>query len=72
MTEYGLTEYGLTEYGMTEYGMTEYDVVVNDDGQYSVWAVGTEPPAGWHRTGFTGTRAECLAHVDDVWTEVDA
>jgi MbtH protein len=47
-----------------------FQVVVNDEEQYSIWPVEQEPPAGWHPAGFTGGRDECLAHVDEVWTDM--
>ncbi|MYW06182.1 MbtH family protein [Streptomyces sp. SID3343] len=47
-----------------------YQVVANDEDQYSVWPADTDPPAGWHPQGFTGTRAACLAHIDEVWTDM--
>ncbi|MDH2389206.1 MULTISPECIES: MbtH family protein [Streptomyces] len=45
-------------------------VVLNGEEQYSIWAEGRELPAGWREAGFSGTRQECLAHVDDVWTDM--
>lgn len=45
-------------------------VVINDEEQYSIWPVGRELPDGWHGTGFSGTEAECLAHIDEVWTDM--
>ncbi len=45
-------------------------VVVNHEEQYSIWAVGRDLPAGWSDTGFTGSREECLAHIDTVWTDM--
>jgi MbtH protein len=45
-------------------------VVRNDEEQYSIWESGRELPAGWHDTGFTGTREACLSHVDEVWTDM--
>jgi len=47
-----------------------YDVVHNDEEQYSIWPAGRELPAGWHRSGFGGTKDECLAHIDQVWTDI--
>jgi MbtH protein len=47
-----------------------YGVVRNDEEQYSIWDAGSEPPAGWAPTGFTGTKAECLAHIEQVWTDM--
>ncbi|MFK3982287.1 MbtH family protein [Micromonospora sp. NPDC050397] len=46
-----------------------YHVVVNDEDQYSIWPVGSEPPPGWHPVGVEGDRATCLAHIDEVWTD---
>ncbi|HEY7594755.1 MAG TPA: MbtH family NRPS accessory protein [Actinophytocola sp.] len=50
--------------------METFQVVVNDEEQYSVWAADQDPPAGWRPTGFTGGRDECLAHIDQVWTDM--
>lgn len=47
-----------------------FSVVRNDEEQYSVWPHGRDLPAGWHAAGFTGTKAECLSHVDTVWTDM--
>ncbi|MFY1594545.1 MbtH family protein [Micromonospora sp. WMMD737] len=47
-----------------------YAVVVNDEEQFSIWWDDREVPAGWRREGTTGTRAECLAHIDEVWTDM--
>jgi MbtH protein len=48
----------------------QYDVVINDEEQYSIWFVGRELPLGWSRAGFSGTRKECLDHIDRVWTDI--
>jgi MbtH protein len=45
-------------------------VVVNDEEQYSVWPVERDLPAGWRQEGFTGTEDECLAYIDEVWTDM--
>lgn len=45
-------------------------VVINDEEQYSIWPVEREPPAGWHPDGFTGTEEECLAYIDETWTDM--
>jgi MbtH protein len=45
-------------------------VVVNDEEQYSIWPVGRDLPAGWRADGFTGTEDECLAHIDETWTDM--
>jgi MbtH protein len=47
-------------------------VVLNDEEQYSVWPEGKDIPAGWHaeEEAVTGTRQECLDHIDTVWTDL--
>ncbi|WP_164414859.1 MbtH family protein [Streptomyces salinarius] len=45
-------------------------VVLNDERQYSVWWAGRPLPAGWHAEGTEGSREECLAHIDRVWTDM--
>jgi MbtH protein len=47
-----------------------YRVVVNHEEQYSIWFAERELPAGWSATGFEGRRQECLAHIDEVWTDM--
>lgn len=47
-----------------------YQVLVNDEGQYSLWPADHEVPAGWRPDGKTGTKDECAAHVDQVWTDM--
>ncbi len=47
-----------------------YAVVVNDEEQYSIWPADRELPGGWHHEGLTGTRDQCLAHIDQVWTDM--
>ncbi len=49
---------------------TVYKVVVNGEGQYSIWPADRPNPAGWQDTGKTGTKAECLADVEQVWADM--
>lgn len=49
---------------------TLYQVVLNHEEQYSIWPVGRAIPAGWREAGKSGTKAECLAHIDEVWTDM--
>lgn len=48
----------------------EYRVVVNDEEQYSIWPSGKQIPPGWRDAGKRGTEAECLAHIEEVWTDM--
>ncbi|WP_393060972.1 MbtH family protein [Streptomyces sp. LN549] len=47
-----------------------FDVVVNAEEQHSIWPVGRDLPDGWTGTGFQGRKADCLAHIDAVWTDI--
>jgi len=47
-----------------------YKVVVNDEGQYSIWLTDRPLPPGWRDGGKTGTKAECVAYIDTVWTDM--
>lgn len=55
---------------MSDDDRTTYTVVLNDEGQYSIWPVGRDLPAGWRSDGTSGTKAECLAHIERVWTDM--
>jgi MbtH protein len=48
----------------------QYKVVVNHEEQYSIWFVERELPLGWKATGFQGNKAECLTHIEEVWTDM--
>jgi len=47
-----------------------YDVVMNHEEQYSIWLKGKEIPAGWVAVGKSGMKPECLAYIDEVWTDM--
>lgn len=49
---------------------TTYTVVVNHEEQYSIWPAHREVPLGWREVGVRGTKAECLAHIEQVWTDM--
>jgi MbtH protein len=48
----------------------EYLVLVNDEGQYSLWPTFRDIPAGWTQTGPKGKRRECLDWVEANWTDM--
>ncbi len=49
---------------------TIYKVVVNHEEQYSIWPAERENALGWSDAGKSGTKAECLAYVEEVWTDM--
>jgi MbtH protein len=49
---------------------TVYKVVVNHEEQYSIWPAYREPPLGWREGGKEGLKDECLAYIEEVWTDM--
>lgn len=47
-----------------------YKVVMNHEEQYSIWPAERENALGWNDAGKTGSRAECLAYIKEVWTDM--
>jgi len=47
-----------------------FKVLLNGEEQYALWPADREAPAGWRDAGRSGTKAECLAYVDEVWTDL--
>jgi MbtH protein len=55
---------------MSDDDTTTYQVLRNDEEQYSLWPLSLDIPAGWQAVGKQGTKAECMSHVDEVWTDM--
>jgi MbtH protein len=49
---------------------TTYIVVVNHEEQYSIWPEGRDLPLGWRDAGRRGPKADCLAYINEVWTDM--
>nr|AUD12001.1 OrbH [Burkholderia cepacia] len=47
-----------------------HTVVINDEEQYSIWPTFRPVPAGWREVGVRGPKADCLAHIETVWTDM--
>lgn len=53
-----------------EEGKRNYSVVVNHEEQYSIWLANRKIPLGWREAGKQGTKSECLAYIEEVWTDM--
>lgn len=49
---------------------TIYKVVVNHEEQYSIWPADRELPLGWRYAGKEGLKKDCLAYIEEVWTDM--
>jgi MbtH protein len=47
-----------------------YVVLINDEGQYSLWPVFVDVPAGWRVVHGEDTRQACLDYVEEHWTDM--
>jgi MbtH protein len=45
-------------------------VLINGEGQYSLWPAGNPVPDGWSTTHAPASKAECVAFVETVWTDM--
>jgi MbtH protein len=48
----------------------QYKVVVNDEEQYSIWPAAKTNAPGWRDAGPSGSRQQCLDHIQEVWTDL--
>ncbi|MDF3144718.1 MULTISPECIES: MbtH family protein [unclassified Streptomyces] len=48
----------------------EHLVLVNDEGQHSLWPAFAEVPAGWTVVHGAAGRQSCLDYVEEHWTDM--
>ena len=56
--------------GIEQEQLTHYKVVVNEEEQYSIWPADRPNAPGWRDEGPSGSKAECLAYIREVWTDM--
>jgi MbtH protein len=49
---------------------TRFLVVVNHEEQYSIWPDYKALPDGWRAVDKQGSKEECLAYIESVWTDM--
>lgn len=47
-----------------------FKVLVNAEGQHSLWPSFAEVPVGWEVRVEDASRAECLVYVEEHWTDM--
>jgi MbtH protein len=45
-------------------------VLVNDEGQHSLWPIFMDIPAGWTIAHQASGRKECLEYIEQHWTDM--
>lgn len=48
----------------------DYTVLVNEEGQHSLWPEIIDVPAGWRVVFGADTRDACVAYVEREWTDI--
>jgi MbtH protein len=47
-----------------------FHVLINDEGQYSLWPTFKEVPQGWKIVHNADSRAACLDYINEHWTDM--
>jgi MbtH protein len=47
-----------------------YSVLINEEGQYSLWPTFINVPGGWKVVHRSDTRSACLAFIEKTWTDM--
>ena len=49
---------------------TVFEAVKNHEEQHSIWSSYKPAPDGWTLVGKPSKKADCLAYIDEVWTDM--
>ena len=49
---------------------TTYKVIVNEEEQYAIWPEYKEIPTGWRFGDKAGAKSDCLAYIQEAWTDM--
>jgi MbtH protein len=47
-----------------------FRVLINDEGQHSLWPAFADVPAGWRTIYQSDSRQDCLDYIDEHWTDM--
>jgi len=47
-----------------------FHVLVNDEGQHSLWPTFVDVPSGWRIAHNSDTRGACLEYIERNWTDM--
>jgi uncharacterized protein YbdZ (MbtH family) len=47
-----------------------FHVLINGEGQHSIWPTLITVPKGWTILYWTGSRRDCLDYVNENWTDM--
>lgn len=62
----------MTKENLTNFSMdgASFKVLVNDEGQHSLWPISQPIPAGWRQVGPVGRRQDCLDWIKANWPDI--
>jgi MbtH protein len=47
-----------------------FKILVNDEGQHSIWPSAQPVPGGWQQVGPVGIKQDCLEWIKANWTDI--
>lgn len=47
-----------------------FKVLINDEGQYSIWPDKKDAPKGWKEKGVSGSKEDVTKYIDENWTDL--
>lgn len=47
-----------------------FKILINDEGQHSIWPSAQPVPKGWQRIGPAGLKQDCLDWIKANWTDI--
>ena len=48
----------------------QFKVLVNSEGQYSIWPLAKSLPDGWNEVGFIGDKSACSSYINEHWLDM--
>lgn len=48
----------------------QFQVLINDEGQHSIWPSAQPIPAGWSQIGPIGEKEACLEWINENWPDI--
>ena len=62
----------MTKEVLTNFSMdgNSFKILVNDEGQHSIWPISQLIPAGWRQVGPTGRKQDCIDWIKKNWPDI--
>lgn len=55
---------------VVDIGNDHFAVLINSEGQYSIWQAEKPIPEGWTQVGSAGSKEYCLSYIEKRWLDM--